>query len=116
MTDPAKVFITGGAGFLGINLVRYLLTRGLSPVSFDIAPFDYPERGRVSAITGDIRDYATLRDAMRGSAVVVHAAAALPSYAADAIMSTEVAGTRNVLRAARENGISRVVHISSTAV
>lgn len=38
-----KVMITGGAGFLGINLVRYLLERGHQVVSLDIAPFDYPE-------------------------------------------------------------------------
>jgi nucleoside-diphosphate-sugar epimerase len=116
MTDLKKVFITGGAGFLGINFVRYLLPRGFSLVSFDIAEFDYPERHSISAITGDIRNYAALRDAMHGCGIVVHAAAALPSYTADAIMSTEVAGTRNVLKAAFENGINRVVHISSTAV
>jgi nucleoside-diphosphate-sugar epimerase len=53
---------------------------------------------------------------MKGSALVVHGAAALPSYTAEAIMSTEVEGTRNVLQAALELGIPRVVHISSTAV
>ena len=53
---------------------------------------------------------------MQGCDVVVHCAAALPSYTPEAIMSTEVAGTRNVLQAAIDNGIGRVVHISSTAV
>ena len=40
----ATYLITGGAGFLGINLIRYLLERGHQVVSYDIADFDYPER------------------------------------------------------------------------
>ena len=45
--------VTGGAGFLGINLCRFLLSRGHVVRSLDIAPFDYPERDRVDAILGD---------------------------------------------------------------
>ena len=111
-----KAFITGGAGFLGINLVRHLLNRGVSVVSFDIAEFDYPERNVIGVAKGDVLNVQALRDAMRGCNVVVHCAAALPSYAAGDIMATEVEGTLNVLQAAVENRISRVVHISSTAV
>ena len=110
------VFITGGAGFLGINLVRHLLARGMRPVSFDIAEFSYPERRTIRVIAGDIRDFDALLSAMRGSTLVVHCAAALPSYPTPAIMSTEVDGTRNVLEAAATLGIARVVHISSTAI
>lgn len=118
MTELTRgsVFITGGAGFLGINLTRFLLARRMSVTSYDIADFDYPERNRITAFTGDIREYTRLRDAMRGAGYVIHSAAALPSYPTAAIMSTEVAGTRNVLEAARENGIRRFVHVSSTAV
>jgi len=42
MTERKSYLITGGAGFLGINLVRYLLARGHAVTSFDIADFDYP--------------------------------------------------------------------------
>ena len=88
-----RVFITGGAGFLGINLTRYLLARGFAVSVFDIAEFDYPERGAVDAYRGDVRDVEALRTAMRGSDIVVHGAVALPSYPAGEIMSTEVQGT-----------------------
>lgn len=113
-----SVFITGGAGFLGINLVRTLLARGYRAVSYDLAEFDYPERKdpRLRIVTGDIRDPQALAAAMAGCDLVVHCAAALPLYKPEDIYSTDVIGTRHVLAAAEASGIQRVVHISSTAV
>lgn len=108
--------LTGGAGFLGINLVRFLLARGHAVRSLDIAPFDYPERAAIDEIRGDIRDRATVDRAMSGVGIVVHCAAALPLYSRAEIFSTNVAGTRIVLESALEQGVPRLVHISSTAV
>ncbi len=111
-----RCLVTGGAGFLGINLVRYLRERGIQVVSLDVAPFDYPERDSVKVLDGDIRDADAVRAAMEGVDLVVHAAAALPLYSAEEIFSTDVDGIRIVLEAAYESGIDRFIHISSTAV
>ncbi len=111
-----QILITGGAGFLGINLVRFLLERGHTVRSLDIAPFDYPEAPRVDAQTGDIRDPAAVARAMAGIDVVVHTAAALPLYKPADIFSTDIEGTRNLLQAAADRGVKRFIHISSTAV
>src|ERR1700733_14436395 len=107
--------VTGGAGFLGINLVRHWLGRGDEVVSLDREPFDYPERPRVTEVRGDIRNRDDVKRAAAGCDVVVHAAAALPLYPPDEIRTIDVDGTRVVLAAARAIG-ARVVHISSTAV
>ena len=108
--------ITGGAGFLGINLVRYLLERSHKVRTLDIAPFDYPERSRVEVHTGDIRDKSAVEMAMQGVDLVIHTAAALPLYKAADIFSTDIDGTRNVIQAAHERGVERFIHISTTAV
>lgn len=114
---PPKVLITGGSGFLGINLVRHLLARGIADIrTLDIEAFDYPERDRVDAVSGDIRDPRAVAAAMQGVTWVVHTAAALPLYSRKDIFSTDIDGTRNLLDAARQAGVERFVHISSTAV
>ena len=114
---PTSFLITGGAGFLGINLTRHLLSKGQRVTSLDIAPFDYEDvRRQVRIITGDIRDRAAIRSALEGIDIVVHTAAALPLYKPEDILSTEVDGTRNVLHEAYLKKIERVIHISSSAV
>jgi len=108
--------VTGGSGFLGINLIRLLLLRGWTVRSLDIAPFDYPESPRVESIVGDIRDARVVDHAMSGVDIVVHCAAALPLASDAEILSTGVEGTRVLLDAARHHGVSRFIFISSTAV
>ncbi len=115
-TSLKKVGITGGAGFLGINLTRFLLGKGVQVVSLDKAPFDYPERDRITAHTGDIRDGNAVTEAFAGCDGVVHAAAALPLYPKEEIYSVDIEGTRTVVEATKSLGITRFVHISSTAV
>jgi nucleoside-diphosphate-sugar epimerase len=108
--------ITGGAGFLGINLCRFLLPLGPALRSLDIAPFDYPERVSIDAILGDIRDATIVDRAMAGVDIVVHCAAALPLCSRQDIFSTNVEGARILLQSAVDHRASRFINISSTAV
>jgi nucleoside-diphosphate-sugar epimerase len=114
--SPKTILVTGGAGFLGINLIRHLLAQGHRLRSWDIAPFAYPEAERIEVLHGDIRNR-TLHDrAFHGVDIVVHCAAALPLASPDEIFSTNADGTRMLLETALSKGIGRFVHISSTAV
>jgi nucleoside-diphosphate-sugar epimerase len=112
-----KFLVTGGAGFLGINLIRYLLKKQHKIVSLDIEHFDYPDvNNSVEIFRGDIRDKNFLIESFKDVDIVVHTAAALPLYKKEEIFSTDIEGTHNVLDAARINNVKRVIHISSTAV
>lgn len=112
-----KFLVTGGAGFLGINLVRYLLAKGEDVVSLDLSDFDYSDcKDKITVIKGDIREKETVRKAVVGCEQVVHCAAALPLYKEEDIFSTDIEGTRNLLEASVQAGVKRFIHISSTAV
>lgn len=113
-----KYLITGGAGFLGINLIRHLLNKTNSKIiSLDIADFDYGDvKSSISVIKGDIRNITLLESIMKDVDIVIHAAAALPLYKKDEIYSTDVEGTRNLLLCSKKYRIKKFIHISSTAV
>ena len=111
-----RVLITGGAGFLGINLTRYLIARGDAITSLDIADFDYAvHAGPGTACSGDIRDQRAVETAMAGvdrGPMRGRPAALL----AGGHLHDRCDGTRVVLEAALRTASQRVVHISSTAV
>jgi 2-alkyl-3-oxoalkanoate reductase len=110
-----SVLVTGGCGMLGLNLVRRFHADGLTVHSLDLRAPDEPLPG-VRYTVGDVRDRAAVASALTGVDVVVHTAAALPSYPEPQIRSVIVGGTRTVLDAAVAARVERVVHISSTAV
>jgi len=112
-----KYLVTGGSGFLGINLVRYLLERDHEVVSLDLVEFDYADcKDKIKIFTGDIRDKKIVDEATKGVDILVHCAAALPLYTEHEIMTTDVDGTRNMLETAEKHGVKRFIHVSSTAV
>jgi nucleoside-diphosphate-sugar epimerase len=112
-----KFLVTGGAGFLGINLIRHLHAQGENIVSLDIVEFDYPDMNdKIEKIKGDIRNKNDVQKAMNGIDVVVHTAAALPLYKPEDIFSTDIEGTKNLLEEAEKQKVKRFIHISSTAV
>jgi nucleoside-diphosphate-sugar epimerase len=112
-----KFLVTGGSGFLGINLIRYLYSKGHNIVSLDLVEFNYPDiKDKINHVVGDIRDKSKVNDVMEGIDIVVHTAAALPLYKPEEIFSTDVDGTKILLEAAKEHKVKRFIHISSTAV
>ena len=114
-----KVLVTGGSGFLGVNLIRFLRKQGVDEIRvLDIADFDYPEKDEswLRFTKGDVRDVAAVEKCVEGCDVVVNTAAALPLYSAEDIRTTEVDGCQNVIDAARKFKLDRMIQISSTAV
>ncbi|WP_449347759.1 NAD-dependent epimerase/dehydratase family protein [Streptomyces xanthochromogenes] len=110
-----RTVVTGGAGMLGSTLVRRLLADGHEVHCVDLrAPGTTHDR--LTHTVTDVRDAVAMKRATADADVVVHCAAALPSYPADQIRSVIVGGTESVLGAAEANGVPRFVHISSTAV
>jgi len=125
-----KVMVTGADGFIGSHLTEALVREG-----HDVHAFVFynafnswgwldrcaPDvKGRFEVTAGDIRDGYGVRTAMKGCEAVLHLAAliAIPfSYhAPETYVDTNIRGTLNVLQAARELGVARVVHTSTSEV
>ncbi len=118
-----KALVTGGAGFIGSNLVRALLARGDEVRLLD--NFSTGNRANlagldVEIVEGELRSYERVHNATRGVEVVYHLGAlgSVPRSVQDPLTSSavNVEGTLNVLLAARDEGIRRVVFSSSSSV
>lgn len=127
---PNKVLVTGADGFIGSHLTEALVRQGYDVRAFTLYNsfnswgwLDHcadDVRGNFEVFAGDIRDPHGVREAMKGCTAVLHLAAliAIPySYhSPDTYVDTNVKGTLNVLQAARELDVQRVLHTSTSEV
>lgn len=125
-----KILVTGADGFIGSHLTEALVRQGYSVRPFVLYNsfnswgwLDQVEceiKDELDVFAGDIRDPNGVRTAMKGCDAVLHLAAliAIPySYhSPDTYVDTNIKGTLNVLQAARELGVSRVIHTSTSEV
>jgi nucleoside-diphosphate-sugar epimerase len=120
----AKYLVTGGAGFIGCNLARFILDKGHQVVVLDNFATGKRENladlaGRIELIEGDIRDRAAVDRAVRSCAAIFHEAAlgSVPRSVKDPVTSHDVNvnGTVTVLEAARAAGVKRLVFAASSS-
>ncbi|MCX6306235.1 MAG: NAD-dependent 4,6-dehydratase LegB [Bacteroidetes bacterium] len=125
-----KVLVTGGAGFIGSHLTEELVEKGCEVKVFvhynsfnrwgwiDYLPEEIKKR--IEIFTGDIRDPNGVREAMKGCDVVFHLAALIgipySYHSPDTYVDTNVRGTLNILQAARQLGVSRIIHTSTSEI
>ena len=117
-----KVFVTGGTGFIGGEVVRQLRGRGDEVVCLVRSP---GKAGMLKELgcelaSGDLGDEAAIRAGMRGCDAVIHAAAmyevGIPAKQRPAMWDANVEGTRRVMEAAREEKVPRIVYVSTVGI
>lgn len=130
MPSTATVLVTGADGFIGSHLTEALVRRGMKVRALTLYNsfnswgwLDHcvaDVKGQFEVISGDVRDPDCVRAAMQGCDYVLHLAAliAIPySYTSPrSYVDTNISGTLNVVQAARELGVKRVVHTSTSEV
>jgi dihydroflavonol-4-reductase len=114
-----KCFLTGATGFLGSHVARQLLSRGaqLRLLVRPTSRLDNIAELPAERVVGDLRDLESLKTGMSGCEFVFHVAAdyRLWSRNGQELYDSNVEGTRNVLAAARDSGVRRVIYTSSVA-
>ncbi len=113
-----SILITGGTGFLGVHLARHFRKLKYKVVLLDTAPLTAKDLiDKVEVVTGDIRELSKIEKYFKNIDYVVHAAAALPiHHDRNYIFDVNVRGTKNVLTAAFNNKVKKLVFISTTAM
>lgn len=109
--------VTGGAGFLGIHVCKYLIQKNQNVISYDIAQIPAKEKpSELIEVIADIRNGDELRKIIKNIDYVVHCAGALALATPEEINFVNVNGTKSVLDICIDQKVKRFVYISSTAV
>lgn len=119
MTKLETIFVTGGSGYLGRNIIRHFAAKGhtIFALARSETSANIIKSLGATPIIGDILDKTGLQTAMKGVAWVIHAAADTAHGRAQAKQhQNNLEGTKNVFEAARQAGVKRAVHISTEAV
>lgn len=127
MKKQKKAFITGGAGFIGSNLVEELISRGYETTVYDnlsLGRFEFikrfTEEGKCRFIKGDLLDFNKLKECIKDHDVVFHLAANSDIAKGEEFTDTDLKqgtlSTYNVLEAMRLNGLSEIIFSSSSAI
>lgn len=125
-----KVLVTGAGGFIGSHLVEHLVAQGADVRAFveynSLGSWGWLEqspphvRDNIEIFSGDVRDSHAVRQAVQGCDTVYHLAALIGipySYLApESYVDTNITGTLNIVQAATDLGVSRVVHTSTSEV
>lgn len=121
-----KIFITGGAGFIGSHIVESLIIKNYEVVVYDnfssgsLDNLKHIDSNNLKIIKGDILDYSLLENSMAGADFVSHHAAQLEIFLAfdepEKDLEINTIGTLNVLKAAKINKVKKVINISSACV
>lgn len=123
-TELGHVLVTGGAGFVGANLVTELLERGHFVRAFDRAPSPLPDHERLEVVTGDICDADTVAAAVAGIDTIIHTAAIIDLMGGASVteeyrkrsFDVNVGGTKNLIHAAQAANVKRFVYTASNSV
>jgi NAD dependent epimerase/dehydratase len=128
--DSKKVLVTGAGGFIGSHLVEKLLSENCQVTAFVhynslnrwgwIESLSRENRDSIRVFTCDIRDPNGIRNAMKGMDVVFHLAALIgipySYHSPDTYVDTNIKGTLNILQSARDLGVQKVIHTSTSEV
>lgn len=128
--ENKKVLVTGADGFIGSHLVEELVRTGCQVRAFAfynsfnswgwLDDLDQNIKDSIEVVTGDIRDPYGMRKAVNGCEIVFHLAALIgipySYHAPDNYVDTNIKGTLNILQAARDLGVAKMVHTSTSEV